>query len=319
MVAPAWALWVLRFQIAIPYTYGGIAKLNGDWLQGEPVRMWLARKAADPIVGPLATSEWTVGLIAYGGLLFDLAIVPMLLWRRTRMLAFLLAVGFHLANAYLFSIGIFPWFMIAATLLFFPPDWPRTLWERVRSMSLARGSRHPISRLDGGGIGWPIRERALAGSGEHLVLAFLGLYVVAQLLLPLRHLLYPGDVAWTEEGHRFSWRMKLRDKSHAIAYIAHSPSTGRTWLLPLRDYLSGRQDDVLDGHPDMILQLAHHMADDLRERGLTDVQIRVRAMTSLNGRRRQDLIDPDIDLTTRHRRIGPADWILPLTEPLRRP
>ena len=131
---------VLRFQIAIPYTYGGIAKLNGDWLQGEPVRMWFARKAVDPIVGPLATSEWTVGLVAYGGLPFDLAIVPMLLWRRTRMLAFLLAVGFHLSNAYLFSIGIFPWFMIAATLLFFPPDWPRTLWERVRR---CRGSRQP--------------------------------------------------------------------------------------------------------------------------------------------------------------------------------
>ena len=69
----------------------------------------------------------------------------------------------------------------------------------------------------------------------------------------------------------------------------------------------------------MIIQLAHHMADDLRGRGLADVQIRVRAMTSLNGRRRQDLIDPDIDLTTRQRRLGSADWIVPLTEPLRRP
>jgi vitamin K-dependent gamma-carboxylase len=230
-----------------------------------------------------------------------------------------LAVGFHLANAYLFNIGIFPWFMIAATLLFFPPDWPRTLWERVRSMTLgttaAARSADSMAAASAGQSAsgrWP-------GRGEQLVLAFLGLYVVVQLLLPLRHLLYPGDVAWTEEGHRFSWRMKLRDKSHAIAYIAHSPSTGRTWLLPLREYLSGRQDDVLDGHPDMILQLAHHMADDLRARGLIDVQIRVRAMTSLNGRRRQDLIDPDIDLTTRQRSLWPADWIVPLTEPLRRP
>ena len=30
--APAWTLWILRFQVAIPYIYGGLAKLNGDWL-----------------------------------------------------------------------------------------------------------------------------------------------------------------------------------------------------------------------------------------------------------------------------------------------
>ena len=313
-VVPTWALWILRFQIAIPYTYGGIAKLNADWLQGEPVRMWLAGRASDRLIGQLLTSEWTVALIAYGGLLFDLAIVPMLLWRRTRLLGYALAVGFHLTNAYLFNIGIFPWFMIAATLLFFPPDWPRTLWVRARGLI----RRRPAAAAPVETVSVPVAGWRAPGRGALLVLSFLALYVAAQLLLPFRHLLYPGDVAWNEEGHRFSWRMKLRDKSHQIAFVAYSPSSGRTWLLPPRDYLTGRQEDDLDGHPDMILQLAHHMADDLRARGHADIQIRVRALTSLNGRRRQDLIDPNVDLTTRHRSIWPADWVLPLTEPLRR-
>lgn len=332
-VVPTWALWVLRFQIAIPYTYGGIAKLNMDWLQGEPVRMWLAGRASGSVFGPLLLSEWTVGLIAYGGLLFDLAVVPMLLWRRTRLLGYALAVGFHLTNAYLFNIGIFPWFMIAATLLFFPPDWPRTLWARARGLAARTGLARTASARTASArtalLAPPVESAAVSapplaagwrgpGLGGRLLVGFLALYVVAQLLLPFRHLLYPGDVAWTEEGHRFSWRMKLRDKSHQIVYTAYSPSTGRTWILPPRDYLTGRQEDDLDGHPDMILQLAHHMADDMRARGHTDIQIRARALTSLNGRRRQDLIDPNVDLTTRHRSIWPADWILPLTEPLRR-
>jgi len=320
-VAPAWALWLLRFQIAIPYTYGGIAKLNPDWLQGEPVRMWLARRASDPLVGPYMTSEWTVGLIAYGGLLFDLAIVPMLLWRRTRLLGYALALAFHLTNAYLFNIGIFPWFMIAATLLFFPPDWPRALWLRARGLAQRLMRVHtPASHSAPSAM---IASTSLAahpapGPGARLLVSFLALYVVAQALIPFRHLLYPGDVAWNEEGHRFSWRMKLREKSHQIIYLAYSPSSGRTWMLPPRDYLTERQEDDLDGRPDMILQLAHHMADDLRARGHADIEIRVRALTSLNGRRRQDLVDPNIDLTTRHRSIWPADWLLPLTEPLRR-
>ena len=38
-----------------------------------------------------------------------------------------------------------------------------------------------------------------------LVVLFLGI----QFLLPLRHLLYPGNVNWTEEGFRFAWRVML--------------------------------------------------------------------------------------------------------------
>ena len=75
-------------------------------------------------------------LFSYGGLLFDLAVVPLLLWKRTRLQAFLAAVVFHLCNALLFefSIGVFPWMMIAATLMFFDPSWPRMrLSRRTRS------------------------------------------------------------------------------------------------------------------------------------------------------------------------------------------
>ncbi len=33
---PIWTIWLLRFQITIPYIYGGIAKINADWLRGGP-------------------------------------------------------------------------------------------------------------------------------------------------------------------------------------------------------------------------------------------------------------------------------------------
>ena len=132
VVVPAWALWILRFQVAVPYVYGGIAKLNGDWLAGEPVRTWLVERSAQSVLGPWLAQEWLVYTLCYGGLLFDLAIVPLLLWRRTRALALAAAIAFHLTNAYIFSIGIFPWLMIAATLLFLPPDWPRQVVAILR-------------------------------------------------------------------------------------------------------------------------------------------------------------------------------------------
>ncbi|MBC8098904.1 MAG: HTTM domain-containing protein, partial [Armatimonadetes bacterium] len=100
---PAWALWLLRGQIAVPYFFGGIAKLNGDWLRGEPMRMWLAARTDFPVIGMWFTEEWMVYLFSYGGLLFDLLIVPLLLWRRTRWAALAVAIGFHLTNYGLFE------------------------------------------------------------------------------------------------------------------------------------------------------------------------------------------------------------------------
>ena len=150
------------------------------------------------------------------------------------------------------------------------------------------------------------------------MVALLSLHVLVQLLFPLRHHLYPGDVAWTDEGHRFSWRMKLRSKSHDLWLFVTDRTTGETWRIDPRAYLRGWQAGELAGRPDMILQLAHHVADDFRQRGYPEVQVRARALTSLNGRRKQDLIDPTVDLTTKRRNIWPADWLLPLYEPLRR-
>src|SRR5436190_11597243 len=123
--APSWTLWLLRAQIGLVYFFGGIAKLNGDWLRGEPIRDWLAARSTLPIVGQWLTHDAAAWIFAYGGLCFDLLIVPALLWKRTRVWAFMAAVLFHLTNAAVFNIGIFPWFMIAATTVYFEPDWPR--------------------------------------------------------------------------------------------------------------------------------------------------------------------------------------------------
>ena len=83
----AWALWLLRFHIGLPYVYGGLAKLHGDWLAGEPMRQILASRNQLPFVGPWFNEEWVVFAFVWGGLLFDLAIVPLLLFKRTHDVA----------------------------------------------------------------------------------------------------------------------------------------------------------------------------------------------------------------------------------------
>ena len=295
---PAWYLWLLRFQIGTVYFYAAIAKMNADWFAGEPMRSWLLKRADYPLIGWIFEKEWAAGFFSHGGLLYDLLVVPLLLWRKTRLLAFAATLYFHGMNKLLFNIGIFPPLMLAATLLFFDADWPR---KALLFFAPHRDGEEPAHT--------PTKPET-----RRWVLAFLAVYVAIQVLVPLRHFLYPGTVHWTEEGHRFSWHMKLRDKKSDVSFFATDPTTGKTWEVNQREYLSSTQRRKVGNAPDMCLQFAHFLADTLREQGYEDIEIRVRSRVSLNFREKQDMIDPTVDLSKEPRTLFRADWILPLEE-----
>ncbi len=300
---PAWCLWVARAHLAVPYFYGGIAKLHPDWFAGEPMRAHLALSTWVPVVGPYLTQEWLVQGFIWGGLLFDLLIVPLLLWRPTRWAAYGLCAVFHLTNAVLFHIHVFPWFMLFATLLFFEPDWPRRLLRQS-----------PITIPVGQTATWT----SLSTLQRWTVVGAM-LYGGFHLVWPLRHYAYPGDAAWTEQGHWFAWRMMLRAKTSAVRYYMTDAATGVTWVPDLRPYLSGDQVGKFGRSPEMILQLAQHLAGEYRRETGREAEVRALVLTSLNGRKPQLLIDPQVDLAREPRGFQPRPWIMPLTEPLRTP
>ncbi len=296
---PAWALWLLRAQIGIPYFFGGVAKLNSDWLAGNPLRKWLADRTDFPLIGPYFTEEWMVYLFTYGALLLDLFVVPLLLWKPTRLFAFATAAGFHILNAGLFSIGVFPWFMIVATTIFFRPDWPRRLLSVLRRKKAAAEPAVSVPS-----VSLAFNKRA--------VLCLLSCYVTLQLLLPLRHFLYPGNVSWTEEGHNFSWHMKLRSKQAVVSFLLTDPVARDSWRVHPDDHLQSWQSRKMSTRPDMILQFSHHLAAKARQKGHEQVEVRAHAMASLNGRSTQLLVDSSVNLALAERSFKPASWILPL-------
>ncbi len=231
---PAWALWLLRFQVGIPYVFGGIAKINGDWLlRAEPMRLWLEQGTEGPMGGHFPKGMAAAFFLTWSGMLFDLLIVPALLWRRTRWIAVGLGMGFHLLNSQLFSIGVFPWLMIAATTLFFEPDWARRVGliprGKVAGKQVGKKTRKGHDGVPSAAPAPP--PPPLGRLGRIALAAWVGI----QLLLPLRHFAYPGNVDWTEEGTRFSWRMKLRDKQGPVRFTAIDPNgrdTGRGCAQP---------------------------------------------------------------------------------------
>jgi hypothetical protein len=292
---PRWSVLLLRAQLFIVYFYGAIAKLNLDWLGGEPMYSEIVRRAPD--VPPIATHFPPVLLayaIAYGGLLFDAGVPILLCFRRTRLLGFVLATVFHLLNDAFLSIGVFSYLMTGAITIFFDPDWPRRL--RRRGIAPAAPPT-PTPAV-------PLPPARWVG------LALLHLYVLAQLLIPLRHWLYPGEVSWTEEGHRFSWQMKLRRKVGEMTITVTDPDTGRSWRLDPATDLRERQVQKLETFPDILLQYVHYKRDELRAEGIRDPIITVDWQCSLNGAPPAPLIDPTVNLAKEEASIWPARWIV---------
>jgi hypothetical protein len=298
---PLWSVWLLRFQVGVVYVYGGLAKLQGDWLAGQPVESWMSRRTHIPFVNFLIERGWEVPFYSYGGLLFDLLVVPALLWRRTRAVAFVVMLAFHLLNESLFNIGTFPWMMMGLTTVFLAPTWPRKLLRTLLPERLAAPGRPASDSVAEGG-------RALSR------LAFSGIvvYVAVQCLWPARSHLYPGNALWREQAQLFSWRMMLREKTGETGMRVVTDRGVDT--LQLSMILRPWQVHPVGTRPFLTLQLAHYLADYYRGNGYNDVHVYADSWISLNGRPPQLMIDPRADLAVEPQSVRPATWIVPLDE-----
>jgi hypothetical protein len=295
---PRWNVLLLRFQLFVVYFYGAIAKLNADWLAGQPMYSEIVRRADDvPAIAAQLPPALLAYAIAYGGICLDAGIPLLLSFRRTRRYGFAVAALFHLLNEIVLRIGVFSYLMTAVITVFFDPDWPRQLRRRWA------GERSPARPPPAQPI--PMRPWRWAG------LVLLHLYVLAQLAIPLRHWLYPGHVGWTDEGYRFSWHMMLRRKRATVAITVTDPDTGRRWQLDPADDLSDVQLDKLREFPDMMVQYAHYERDQLRAQGVRHPIITVDWQCSLNGAPPAPLVDPTVNFAEAENSIRPAPWILP--------
>jgi len=306
--APAWVLWLLRFQIGVVYFFAGVAKIGPDWLlRGEPLGIWLAAHTNIPLVGPWLAERWVARSASFFGAAFDLSVVFFLLHDRTRKWAYALVVVFHAFTGYLFPIGIFPWVMTFSALIFFPADWPRRLLAKMPRVA-AWGQNDSVPTLSD--------ELAVTGKRAwigRVGLAFLAIYVLLQILIPLRRFLYPGNTAWTEEGFRFAWRVMLVEKVGFVEYRVRDVKTGRETILDPARYLSPLQMKMMAMSPDMILEMAQMIARDEKKRG-KDVEVRADAFVTMNGRPSQRLVDPNTNLALEKDSIWPKRWILPLDD-----
>ncbi|MBV7530879.1 HTTM domain-containing protein [Chitinophaga sp. sic0106] len=290
---PAWTIGILRFQLAIVYVYAGLAKINSDWLlQAEPMKTWLPARSHLPLVGPLMYKPWVAYVFSWFGCLYDCFIVFFLLNRRTRPWAYAVVVGFHVATAIFFpGIGMFPYVMIAATLIFFSGDFHERLLPGYKNAGT--------------------NGKAYTFSYPRVMQTVVVLYMIIQLLLPLRFLLYPDRLFWNEEGYRFSWRVMLMEKAGTAYFTVKEAGHQRATTINNAAYLTPLQEKMMSTQPDMILKYAHYLRQDFTKKGWKSPEVYAEIYVALNGQRSRLFIDSSTNLAAQPLSWRHYKWILP--------
>lgn len=289
-LVPRWELLIVQLQVAIVYVFGGIAKINRDWLlRAEPFRGDL--EALPPRVGwrgtrrvpsirlaaalkKVALRKETAFAFCWAGLVFDTSIVFLLFFEVTRPYAVVAYVAFHLIAKWLYGLGIFPYLNLAALALFVTPP----------SMSPVASVPSSVDDL------W-----------------FFALYLTLQILVPLRRYArayLPGRRApiYAEHNNHFSWTMKLVfPSSEYFDLQLFDRATGeKLRSLDLRTLpIFARTSMVVKTRPRALLLLVRSLEPQIvawAKEAERDLGVRAFVRVSYNKRPSTLIVDPGVDL-----------------------
>lgn len=286
-----WVLLILILQVWIVYTFASVAKFYPDWLDASMARLLMSGKSDYWLVGDILQNNWVHWAIAYTGILFDLLIVPLMLWKRTRMLGFIISVFFHLFNSIIFQIGIFPYMSIAFALFFFSS-------ETLQKYFLPKKKLYTSNEV-------------IIPKNRNLIVGVFSVYFLFQIGLPLRHWFFQDDVLWTEEGHRLSWRMMLRSKAGTLTVYVADKENGKKERYDYEELLGRKQKSSVKTKPDIMWQLAQKIKQVEAEKG-RDVAVYMEAKVRANYGNYYPFTDPNVDLAAeKWHPFKHSDWILP--------
>jgi vitamin K-dependent gamma-carboxylase len=305
---PALWLWLFRFKMGLVYFYGGIAKLDPDWLDGRVAGKLMDAANRGTILEPLLKYDWMILFYSWSGLGFDLVIPFLMLSKPLRLWAFFAVVLFHTNNHYVFPIGVFPALALMLTLLYFDAGFPRKIIpQKIREIVSTSYRKILACREDQVIVPSQIKT-------PRILVIFIVFYIFIQLLLPFRHLMTPGWTTWHEEGHYFAWRMMLRHKSTRIQFNITHPVTGEKRYADPKDYLNHVQYTKFAGSPAMVLQFAHYLDYLVRKNVGFDPKITANVEVSINGREFKQMVDSDLDLSEIPKFKAAYLWIRPFGE-----
>ena len=298
---PLWNYVLLRVQFFIVYFVAGLKKLDPDWLSGYSMESLAHHWVFSPFKYLMSLEQIDLLIVHHGGLLYDLSVGFLLLFDYTRPVAIVLSLFFHGMNSQMFTIGLFPYVMLAALPIFCSTDWPKQVKQKVAqkigwlSSSLdgtrfSSGCIYPDSDDDDGK-----HRKQRVGKKHHLMSLFTLTYVALQFFLPYSHFLTPGYNTWTNGLYGYSWDMMVHTWSTQHMRITYvDEETGATGFLKPDAWTRGHIR--WSSHADMIKQYASCIQQRLKSHNIQDVALYFDVWRSLNDRFQQRMFDPRVNV-----------------------
>jgi hypothetical protein len=299
---PKWTIDGIKLLLGIVYFYAGLTKLNSDWLfRAMPLKIWLPSKYDLPFLGEtFMQQEWFHYAMSWSGMFYDLSIPFLLLYKRTRIFAFVVVVFFHVFTRVLFPIGMFPFIMIISTLIFFDANFHQKIINALQTIYSSVKIKTIV-----------VKNYTFSVTTKRIIYPVLGVFLFFQILIPFRSLVYPGELFWTEEGYRFSWRVMLMEKAGYTNFKIVDLKKGTFFMVDNSDFLTAFQEKQMSHQPDFILEYAHFLGDHFAQQGHKNIGVFTESYVALNGRLSSVFIDPKVDLYQQKESFKHKDWIVP--------
>ncbi len=302
-LVPVFCLDILKFQIACVYFFAGIAKINYSWLiEAMPLKLWLPAQNNIPFIGNLFTQTWVAYAFAWIGMMYDLSIPFLLLNRKTRLAAYVVLLIFHSITGFFFQIGVFPLVMSLCTLVFFSDNFHEKLISVFQNF-INKGNNKLNHKANFNTL------PQLTTRHPQLTTFLLLFYISIQLIVPFRYLIYPGNLFWTENGYRFSWRVMLVEKAGTSTFRIRNNANGSEFDIDNSQYLNQHQEKQMSFQPDMMIQYAHFIGNTFKANGMKDISVYCECFVTMNGEPSQLIIDPKTDLLKVNDNILNNNWI----------
>ncbi|XP_054613614.1 vitamin K-dependent gamma-carboxylase isoform X2 [Dunckerocampus dactyliophorus] len=320
---PLWNYTLLRTQIFIVYFIAGVKKLDADWVGGYSMSYLANHWLFDPFRVILPVELVSLLVVHGGGLILDLSAGFLLFFDATRPYAFVFVSYFHCMNSQLFSIGMFPYAMLATSPLFCYTDWPRWFFGCFPAflrgiLPLTTANPQPSSSCvyqETGG-GRAERQQTATKSSKlkfkhKLAAIFTVVYMLEQFFLPYSHFITQGYNNWTNGLYGYSWDMMVHSRSHQHVKITYKDGqTGEVGYLNPGVFTHSRR---WKDHGDMLKQYATCLSELLPRYNISDPEIYFDIWVSINERFQQRIFDPRVDIVKADwSPFRPNPWLMPL-------
>ena len=218
-----------------------------------------------------------------------------------------MVIAFHVMTRVLFPpIGMFPYIMIFSCIIFFDSELHKKIIDFIKYLF-----RLKIKNA----------EKFISSNNNFAYNRFgipiLALFFLFQIMFPLRSNLYKGELLWTEQGYRFSWRVMLVEKAGYTTFKIVDNNSNKFYMVNNNEFLTPFQEKQMSFQPDMILEYAQYLGDTFKKRGFDNVSVYAESYVTLNGRPSMRFIDPKIDLYKLKNDLKHKKWIIPINDDIK--